>query len=147
MAINFTYNPNEYEAKDFEILPVGDYRVGIEDVQEKTFKSGNQGFEITLAVAGKKSKLWFYLVLSNDSPSMTNQRLGEFFHCFDIKDYDLNNYLNWIGRVGAVRVKHDEYNGSTSAKVHYLLNQKAQEKLPAWEQADSFQQVDVDVPW
>ena len=38
----------------------------------------------------------------------------------------------WIGAVGAVRVKHEEYNGSTRARVAYCINRRNQEKLPAW---------------
>ena len=152
--INFTYNPNEYEAKDFAPIPTGDYRVGIEDIQEKTFKSGNQGFEIMFTVSGKNQKLWYYLVLSNDNQQLTNQKLGQFFDSFGITDYDLNKWKNWYGKVGACRVKHEMYNGEPQAKVHYFLSKKQQEKLPPWEnatqsttQSESFQQVDADVPW
>ena len=46
------FNPNEYEAKEFSIIPAGDHRVRISEVAQKTFKSGNNGFEITLEVSG-----------------------------------------------------------------------------------------------
>jgi hypothetical protein len=38
----------------------------------------------------------------------------------------------WIGAVGAVRVKHEEYNGNMGAKVAYCINKGRQDKLPAW---------------
>ena len=127
------FNPNEYEAKEFSIIPAGDHRVRIGDVVGKTFKSGNNGFEITLEVSGHGGSLWFYLVLDPTDTKKTNQRIGTFFESFDITDYDLSHYRNWIGKVGGARVKHEEYNGSTRAKVHYLLNKSKQDELPPWQ--------------
>ena len=124
------FNPNEYEAKEFSIIPAGDHRVRISNVEGKTFKSGNNGFEITLEVSGHGGSLWFYLVLDTADTKKTNQRIGTFFESFGITDYDLSHYRNWIGKVGGVRVKHEEYNGSQSAKVAFCLNRKNQDKLP-----------------
>lgn len=131
MAI-WTFNPNEYEAKEYSIIPEGDHRVRINDVVEKRFNSGNEGFEITLDVSGRGGKLWFYLVLDRNDTKKTNQRIGTFFESFGITDYDLSHYRGWIGKIGGVRVKHEEYNGSTSAKVAFCLSRKNQDKLPAW---------------
>lgn len=125
------FNPNEYEAKEFTIIPAGDHRVRISEVAQKTFKSGNNGFEITLEVSGHGGSLWFYLVLDPADTKKTNQRIGTFFESFGITDYDLSHYRGWIGKVGGVRVKHEEYNGSQSAKVAFCLNRKNQDKLPA----------------
>lgn len=129
MSINWTFNPSEYKESSFGIVPVGDHRVRIEDVAFKTFKSGNDGFEITLAVAGHSSKLWHYLVLKHDDPQKTNQSIGAFFDSFGITDYDLSHFRGWIGKVGAVRVKHESYQGNVSAKVAFCLSKKTQEKL------------------
>ena len=74
--------------------------------------------------------MWFYLVLDPTDTKKTNQRIGTFFESFGITDYDLSHYRNWIGKVGGVRVKHEEYNGSQSAKVAFCLNRKNQDKLP-----------------
>ena len=124
------FNPNEYEAKEFSIIPAGDHRVRISNVEGKTFKSGNNGFEITLEVSGHGGSLWFYLVLDPTDTKKTNQRIGTFFESFGITDPDLSHYRNWIGKVGGVRVKHEEYNGSQSAKVAFCLSRKNQDKLP-----------------
>lgn len=131
MAI-WTFNPNEYTANDYAPIPVGDHRVRIHDVVEKTFSSGNAGFEITLDVSGHNGKLWFYLVLDHNDTKKTNQRIGTFFESFGIGDFDLSHYRGWIGKIGGVRVKHEEYNGANTAKVAFCLNRKNQEKLPAW---------------
>ena len=124
------FDPNEYEAKEFSIIPAGDHRVRISDVAQKTFKSGNNGFEITFEVSGHGGSLWFYLVLDPADTKKTNQRIGTFFESFGITDYDLSHYRGWIGKVGGVRVKHEEYNGSQTAKVAFCLSRKNQDKLP-----------------
>lgn len=129
---NWTFNPNEYKENDFSPIPAGDHRVRINDVIEKTFGSGNSGFEITLDVSGHSSKLWFYLVLDPNDTKKTNQRIGDFFNSFGITDYDLSHYRGWIGKIGGVRVKHEEYNGENRPKVAFCLSKKNQEKLPAW---------------
>ena len=127
----WNFNPNDYEEKEgFSIIPVGDHRVRIEDVVSKQSKSGRDMFEITLAVSGHSSRLWYYLVLDSADPKKTNQRIGDFFNSFGITDYNMANYSRWKGKVGAVRVVHEEYNGEQQAKVRFCLNRKNQDKLP-----------------
>ena len=127
----WNFNPNDYEEKEgFSIIPAGDHRVRIEDVISKQSKSGRDMFEITLAVSGHSSRLWYYLVLDAADPKKTNQRIGDFFNSFGITDYNMANYPRWRGKVGAVRVVHEEYNGEQQAKVRFCLNRKNQDKLP-----------------
>lgn len=130
MAINWSYNPSEYDENSFAPIPVGDHRVRISEVVEKNFKSGNSGYEITLDVSGYGSKLWFYLVLDPNDTKKTNQRIGSFFDSFGITDYNMAHFRGWIGKVGAVRVKHEEYNGDQQAKVAFCLSKNNQSKLP-----------------
>lgn len=129
---NWTFDPSQYQERNFELIPVGDYRLRIADVVEKTFKSGNSGYEITMDVSGHASKVWFYLVLDSSNHAQTNQRLGEFFDSFGIKTFTTGTGKQWIGAVGAGRIKHDEYNGKTSAKVAYLIARNRQDKLEPW---------------
>lgn len=148
---NWTFDPSQYQERNFELIPVGDYRLRIADVTEKTFKSGNPGYEITMDVSGHASKVWFYLVLDNSNHAQTNQRLGEFFDSFGIKTFTTGTGKQWVGAVGAGRIKHDEYNGKTSAKVAYLIARNRQDKLPAWQgqaqtQAAPAAQAQVDIP-
>ena len=129
---NWTFDPSQYEEKSFEIIPAGDYRARIEDVQEKTFKSGNEGYEITLAINGYAAKMWYYLVLDKGNPARTNQSLGDFFNSFGITNYAMGTGKQWVGKVGAVRVKHELYNGNNQAKVAYCLARNRQDKLEPW---------------
>ena len=124
------FNPNEYEASDFSIIPQGDHRVRIEDVEFKKSKpSGNDMFEITLAVSGHSGNVWHYLTLDPNDPKKTNQKIGTFFESFGITDYNMMNYPRWKGKVGGARIIHEEYNGDQRAKVRFLLSKKNQEKL------------------
>lgn len=126
----WTFNPNEYEEQSFSIIPAGDHRVRINDVISKKSKAGNDMYEITLDVSGYGSKLWFYLVIDPTDSKKTNQRIGSFFDSFGITDYNMANSPRWKGKVGAVRVVHEEYNGENQAKVRFCLSRKNQDKLP-----------------
>jgi hypothetical protein len=126
----WNFDPNMYEEQDFAIIPVGDHRVRIADVAERVSKNGNDMFELTLEVSGYNSRLWHYLVLDKSDAKKTNQRIGDFFNSFGINDHNLGSGKQWIGKVGAVKVKHEEYNGNNQAKVAFLINRKNQDKLP-----------------
>lgn len=127
----WNFNVTEYTERTFDLIPEGDHRVRINDVKEKVFSTGNEGFEITFDVSGTKSKLWYYLVLDPRDSVKTNQRLGMFFDSFAIKDYDLSHYLDWLGKDGAVRVRHNVYNGSKTANVAFCLSRNQQNRLCA----------------
>lgn len=132
MANNWIFDPSQYSEKNFEIVPVGDYRARISDVVEKTFNSGKQGYEITLDINGYNSKMWFYLVLDPTNVAQTNQRIGDFFNSFGITNPAMGSGKQWIGSVGAVRVKHEPYNGENRAKVAYCIARNRQDKLEPW---------------
>lgn len=132
----WTYNPNDYSEQDFAPIPAGDHRVRINEVISKRFNSGNEGFEITLDVSGYGSKLWFYLVFDPNDTKKTNQRIGSFFDSFGITDYNMANFPRWRGKIGAVRVKHEEFNGDQKAKVAFCLAKRNQDKLPAWKETN-----------
>ena len=137
MAISWQYDPSQYQEKNFQIIPVGDYRARITDVVEKKFSSGNEGYEITLEINGYNSKIWFYLVLDASDPAKTNQRIGDFFNSFGITTPTMGTGKQWIGAVGAVRVKHEDYNGNQTAKVAYCISRNRQDKLAPWKNSNA----------
>ena len=128
--MSWIFNPQDFEAQDFGIIPAGDHRCRIADVVEKRFRSGNEGYEVTFEISGYRSKLWYYIVLDRSDVKKTNQKIGGFFESFGITDPDLSHYRSWVGKVGAVRVRHEAYNGEQQAKVAFCLSKKNQEKLP-----------------
>ncbi len=132
--INWTYNATDFKINENTLIPEGDHRVVIAGVKVKTYSSGNDGFEIMLDVSGYSSRLWHRIIIDPCNPEKTNHHIGKFFESFGITNYDLNRYDEWIGKDGAVRVKHDDYCGSVSAKVIFCITRAYQDKLPAWRQ-------------
>ncbi len=133
--INWTYNAKDFKINGSSLIPEGDHRVVVSGVKVKTYSSGNDGFEIMLDVSGYSGKLWHRIIIDPTNPDKTNHHLGKFFESFDITNYDLNDYESWVGKDGAVRVKHDSYNGSMTAKVLFCITRAYQAKLPTWGQA------------
>jgi len=132
--INWKFDANQYDPnKSFELIPVGDHRVRIETVEEQTSKSGNDMLRLTLSVSGYGSKLFHYIVFMPDKPEITNQSLGSVFDSFGITPGDMNFY-GWQGRVGAARVKHEQYDGKPQAKIAYFLLRSKQGDLPPWQE-------------
>ena len=134
--VNWNFNAADYEETSFKPIPVGDHRVRIASVEEKTSGNGNQMIVLTLDVSGYNSKIWHNITLLTSNPKLTNQKLGELWNSFGIQQGNFN--LNsWIGKVGAAKVKHEEYNGESNAKVSYFINKNKQDKLPAWQETNN----------
>jgi hypothetical protein len=132
--INWTYKSEDFKLNENmnDLIPEGDHRVVVSRVMVKTYNSGNDGFEIMLDVSGHNGKLWHRIIMDPTNPEKTNHHLGKFFESFGITNYDLNCYKDWVGKDGAVRVKHDSYNGSMSSKVLFCITRAYQAKLPKW---------------
>lgn len=133
MAINWNFNAEDYKENDFAPIPVGDHKVRIANAEEQQSKNGNAMVVLTLDVSGHSGSLWYYLVFMPDNPQMTNQKLGQIFDSFGIAPGDMN-IKNWVGKVGGARVKHEQYNGKTDAKVNYFLSRSKVDNLPAWQE-------------
>lgn len=122
------------EEQTFEPIPEGEHRIRIKSADKAVSKSGNDMIALQFEVSGYNSLLYHYIVFMEDKPEITNRMLTQFFDSFkDIKDGDFD-MRNWIGKVGACVVKHDEYNGSKSAKVRYFLKADKQDVLPSWQE-------------
>ena len=78
------------------------------------------------------------MVLDPMDRQKTNQRLGMFFDSFAITDYNLSHYDTWVGRDGAVRVKHGGYMGTITAQVAFCLGRKQQDRLPRWQNDNNY---------
>jgi len=123
------------EARQFPVLPEGDYRIRVRSAEKATSKKGRDMLSLQFDVSGRNEILFHYIVFMEDKPEITNRMLTQFFDSFaDIKDGDFN-LANWVGKVGACRVKHEEsdYNGgSTQARIHYFLDTNKAAALPPW---------------
>lgn len=131
--INWNFSSEDYEEKTFQIIPAGDYRVRIASAEEQTSKSGNQMIKLVLDVSGHNATIWHWIVFMPDNTKLTNQKLGELWNSFGIPqgNFDLNS---WKGKVGAAKVKHEDYQGEPTAKIAYFINKEKQDKLPPWKE-------------
>lgn len=131
--VNWNFNAADYEEQSFKPIPVGDHRVRIASAEEKVSGKGNQMIVLTLEVSGHSSKIWHNLTLLTNNQKLTNQKLGELWNSFGIPQGNFN-LQQWVGKVGAAKVKHEEYNGESNAKIAYFINKDRQDKLPAWQE-------------
>lgn len=131
--VNWNFNSADYEEQSFKPIPVGDHRLRIASAEEQTSNSGRQMIKLVLEVSGYSSTIWHFIVFMQDNPKLTNQKLGELWNSFGIQQGNFN--LNsWVGKVGAAKVKHEDYNGEPNAKIAYFINKDRQDKLPAWQE-------------
>lgn len=133
MAISWNFNAGDYSESNFQPIPVGDHRVRIAEVEELTSSNGNQMIKLVLDVSGHNSTLWHYIVFMQNNPQITNQRLGELWNSFGIQQGNFN-LPSWIGKVGAARVKHENYEGSIKPKVAYFIAKSRQDTMPPWKE-------------
>lgn len=131
--ISWNFNATDYEEQSFKPIPVGDHRMRISSAEEQTSESGKQMIKLVLEVSGYNSTIWHFLVFLPDNVKLTNQKLGELWNSFGIPQGNFN-LQSWIGKVGAAKVKHEEYNGNTNPKIAYFINKDRQDKLPAWQE-------------
>lgn len=157
MSISWNFDTNEYEEVSFKPIPVGDHRVRIQSAEEQTSKKGKQMIKVVLEVSGYNSTIWHWIVFDPDNSKLTNQKLGELFNSFEIQPGNFN-LSSWVGKVGAAKVKHEDYEGQPSPKVAYFIGKEKQIKLPPWKEPNggnksgsngNFTPMDAeeDLPW
>lgn len=125
----WSYNREE---SSFKPIPEGRHRIRINSVEKVTAKTGREMLAFKFDVSGYSSMIFHNIVFMEDRPQLTNRLLTQFFDAFPgIPDGDFN-VNNWVGKVGAAQVKHEEYNGDTNARIHYFLKPDKAESLPPW---------------
>ena len=154
--VNWNFNASDYEEQSFKPIPIGDHRVRIASAEEQTSNSGRQMIKLVLEVSGYNSTIWHFIVFMSDNQKLTNQKLGELWNSFGIPQGNFN-LQQWVGKVGAAKVKHEDYNGEPNAKISYFISKSKQDKLPAWKEptnvAATGQSIgtvienDENVPW
>lgn len=155
--IDWKFDSNDYEEQSFKPIPVGDHRVRIASAEEQTSNSGRQMIKLVLNVSGHNATVWHFIVFMSENQKLTNQKLGELWNSFGIQQGNFN-LQQWVGKVGAAKIKHEDYNGEPNAKVAYFINKDRQDKLPAWKEPNTassnstgIEEVhfsdDGDLPW
>ena len=134
--INWNFDSSMYEEQSFKPIPIGDHRVRIASAEEQTSNSGRQMIKLVLEVSGYSSTIWHFVVFMPENQKLTNQKLGELWNSFGIQQGNFG-FNSWVGKVGAAKVKHEDYNGEPSAKIAYFINKDRQDKLPAWQEPNN----------
>lgn len=117
-------------------VPEGNHRIRVKSAEKAVSKSGNDMLVLQFDVSGYNATLYHYITFMADKPEITNRMLTQFFDSFkDIPEGEFDT-SKWIGKVGACRVKHEEYNGNTNAKISYFLKPDKQADLPAWQEPE-----------
>lgn len=131
------WNYQRDDTSGYQIIPEGKHRIRIKSAEKAVSKSGKDMLALQFEVSGYSSLLYHYIVFMPDRPEITNRMLTQFFDAFPrIQDGDFNT-ANWIGKVGACTVKHEEYNGNTSAKIGYFIHANKQTDLPPWKDSNT----------
>lgn len=143
MAWNF----KREESSNFSTnVPEGNHRIRIKSAEKSVSKNGNDMLALQFDISGYNTTLYHYIVFMNDKPEITNRMLTQFFDSFkDIPEGDFDT-SHWIGKVGACKVKHEEYNGNTNAKIHYFITPDKAADLPAWKEPENSDTGITNVP-
>lgn len=131
------WNYQRDESTGFKPIPEGNHRIRIKSAERKTSSTGKQMLALEFEVSGYNSKIFHNIVFLPDRPEITNRNLTQFFDSFkDIPEGEFN-LANWVGKVGAATVKHEEYQGKTNAKIAWFIHKDKQAQLPAWKEPEN----------
>ena len=120
------------EEQKFEVLPEGKYRARIKSAEKAVSKNGKDMLVLQFNISGSEKVLYHYIVFLEDRPEITNRNLTQFFDSFSgIKEGDLNT-ANWVGKIGAVNIKHEEYEGQIRERISSFIPASKQDELPQW---------------
>ena len=131
------WNYQREESNGFAPLPEGKYRIRIKGIEKAQSRNGNEMLVFQFDVSGSNKTLYHYITFLPNNPQVTNGQLTQFFDSFkDIKDGDFD-FLNWVGKVGAAKIKHEEYNGEKRERISYFIKADKQKDLPAWQEGSN----------
>lgn len=125
------------EEQQFEVIPEGQHRIRVKSAETARSKNGNVMLALQFDVSGYSLTLYHYIVFLLDRPEITNRMLTQFYDSFKDIPEGNTDLASWVGKVGACRVKHDDYNGSKIAKVSYFIKADKQGELPPWSEPQS----------
>ena len=123
---------NQITYTNFPLMREGDYRVRINKAAI-TFDSNNDGkLKVELDVSGTTRKLTYYICLNDGNEKFASNKFQAFYNSFGIRAGEQDNLNSWDGKMGAVRIKHSQYQGKTLARIAFCLDKGYQKSLPKW---------------
>jgi hypothetical protein len=116
----FTYTGENVQDKpSFKIPPVGEYYVQIMDGEEKISKTGKEMIVLTCEIiqCEYKNKIFEYIVAGDSA----QQRIHDILLSCNRtpqKGQAITGQT-FVGLVGKVRIKHEQYNGETQLRINF----------------------------
>lgn len=130
------WNYQRDESSSFKPIPEGAHRIRIAKAEMAKASTGKDMLVLEFDVSGYSSKIFHNIVFLPDRPEITNRNLTQFFNSFkDIPEGDFT-VANYVGKVGACQVKHEEYNGNTNAKVKFFIAADKAANLAPWKEPE-----------
>ena len=133
MGWSFQREENNNSGGFVSTIKAGDkLRVRVKSAEKAVSKTGNDMIVLQFDVSGHPDIIYHYITFLPNNPEVTNGKLTQFYDSFkDIPEGELD-IQKWVGKVGAAKFKTEEYNGSTSPKIHWFIKADKQGELPAW---------------
>ena len=130
-------SPNMYTRPGFIDIPEGDHRAKICRVKSGKWESECRWYELTFQVSGYHGRFWHRMYYNPKTKYRggDDKKLFLFFLSFGIEDRDPDNYKNWVGASGAIRIKHTSFEDGFEAQYVQFLCGAQRDKLPSWEEA------------
>lgn len=113
-----------YAREEQTNVAAGDHRFEVVSAEEKQSKAGKDMIVVTLKPNGAGFTVNDYFV----EGEYFNRKATQFFDSTGIEEGNFN-LVTWTGAVGAARFKEDEQG---YLKVHYYIDPRRAERLPAW---------------
>lgn len=143
------YKFNTGANESYEILPEGDYMVAIEKAEDRYTNSGNEAINLRLTVRDNPQKLFDMLVFTEKAWFRIDQCVKSLAMKFeDGAEVEVTPEI-LAGKIGKVRVSHEEWNGKTRARVYEWLTDWDRKEAEGWKPIDAQPErsADDDVPF
>ncbi|MDE7365250.1 MAG: DUF669 domain-containing protein [Ruminococcus sp.] len=132
------FKTNYDDVQDYSLIPVGEYEVIIQKIEERTTQNGATGLNMTLVIRNDveqkcQNRCIFHTLWKRREPTQADMQvqgygfnqimqLAKAAGLTDGKEYENVYELcgDLVNRVIRVKVVHEEYNGKTNERVHYI---------------------------
>lgn len=132
------FSTNYEDVQDYSLIPVGEYEVIIQKIEEHTTQKGAIGLNMTLVIRNDveqkcHNRIVFHTLWKRKEPTQADLQvqgygfsqimaLAKAVGLENGKEYENVYELcgDLVNRVIRVKVVHEEYNGKTNERVHYI---------------------------
>lgn len=132
------FKSNYNDVQDYSLIPVGEYETIIQKIEERTTQKGATGLNVMLVIRNDveqncKNRCVFYTLWKRKQPTHEDLQVQGygFSQIMQLaKSAGLDNNMEYeniyelckdlVNRTIRAKVIHEEYNGKTNERVHYV---------------------------